>query len=173
MGEGASRNRPCSCGSGKKHKHCCGAIAPPADEYAAISDEEVLRHIHAADDEGLAAGESPKQRAFHNILRVLKRLDIDGVILVGDNAPPIVKRIHRLNDLLFRPEDKQEGGIHLGAYMYRDIFCRLYVPIIFGSPSVDFYKLSDLSDYQKQRLHSDPTERDRFFDQALDLLDFG
>jgi hypothetical protein len=145
----------------------------PADDYAGISDEDLLKHIHAADDAGLAAGESPKQRAFQNVLRVLKRLNIDGVILVGRHAPPIVQRIHRANDLLFRPEDKQEGGIHLGAYMFRDIFSRLYVPLIFGSPEVDFFKLIDLSDYQKKCLDADPVESGRFFDQAVDLMDFG
>src|SRR5688500_18205206 len=31
------RNQPCSCGSGKKHKHCCGAPLPPPAH--ALSDE--------------------------------------------------------------------------------------------------------------------------------------
>lgn len=171
--QGLSRNRACECESGKKYKHCCGALSGPTDDYAGISDEELLGHVHAADDEGLAAAESPKQRAFQNVLRVLRCLNIDGVILVGRHAPPIVHRIHRANDLLFRPEDKQEGGIHLGAYMFRDIFSRLYVPLIFGSPQVDFSKLIDLSDYQKKSLDTDPVESARFLDQAVDLMDFG
>jgi pentatricopeptide repeat protein len=30
MSEGPSRNAPCPCGSGKRYKHCCGAVAPPS-----------------------------------------------------------------------------------------------------------------------------------------------
>lgn len=168
-----SRNRSCECGSGKKYKHCCGALGASLDGNTTISEEEIAAHVQAADDEGLAASESPKQRAFQNVLRVLKRLNIDGVVLIGRNAPPIVRRIHKANDQLFRPEDKQAGGIHLGAYMFRDIFSRLYVPIIFGSPRVDFYQLTDLSDHQKSCLDADPVESARFFDQAVDLMDFG
>ena len=26
---GISRNAPCPCGSGKKHKHCCEGVPPP------------------------------------------------------------------------------------------------------------------------------------------------
>jgi hypothetical protein len=57
--------------------------------------------------------------------------------------------------------------------MYQDIFSRLYVPLIFGAPEVDFLKLVDLSEYQKKSLYADPGESRRFFDQAVDLMDFG
>lgn len=47
-----SRNKPCPCGSGKKFKHCCGAIAPatsapqgsPPAEALARFDLELRRH---------------------------------------------------------------------------------------------------------------------------------
>jgi len=118
-------------------------------------------------------GEEPKQRAFLNVMRMVKRLGLDGVVLAGKNAPPIVQRIHAANNRMFRPIDMQEGGVHLGFFMFRDLFARFSVPLIFGSPYVDFVKLLDLSDDQKRWLGSDEIAFARFEDQALDLMDFG
>lgn len=167
-----SRNAPCHCGSGLRIKHCCGSV-DSVDHYADISEEEVRQRVHAADDEGLQNGEEPKQRAFQNVMRVLNALNIDGVVLIGKNAPPIVHRIHAANNRLFRMEDKREGGVHLGAFVFRDIFCRLPVPLIFGSPSIDFFQMVDLSDYQKIWLGQSDIDVARLTDQAADLLDFG
>ncbi|MBX7486948.1 SEC-C domain-containing protein [Qipengyuania sp. GH25] len=167
-----ARNDPCPCGSGRRLKHCHGSLQAP-DEHAEISDKEIKHVVHKADDEGLRQGEEPKQRAFKNVLRALQMLNIDGVVLVGENAPPIVRRIHAANNLLFRKEDQRDGGIHLGAFLFRDLFCRLSVPMIFGAPMIDFFKMIDLSDYQKIWLGESPDDEARLADQAVDLLDFG
>lgn len=164
------RNEPCSCGMGFKFKHCCGAMSPVA---SAKSDEKLALLAVEADDEGLASGEDPKQRAFKNILRILQRLRIEGVPIVGSRAPTIVKRVHAANDRLFRKTDMQEGGIHLGFFMFRDLYARFYVPVVFGSPEIDFLRLLDLSDEQKQWMGTDDDAVQRFEDQALDLFDFG
>ena len=165
-----NRNAQCPCGNQQKFKHCCGAISP---NQLRPSNEELEAFAIKADDDGLTAGEEPRQRAFSNILRILKYLKIDNVALTGVDVPSIVTRIHQANDRLFRPKDKQEGGIHLGFFMFRDIFCRLYVPIMFGSPQVDFVKLLDLSDDQKRWMSTDHEAMARFDDQAFDLFDFG
>jgi hypothetical protein len=62
--------------------------------------------------------------------------------------------------------------VHLGAVMFRDLFARFDVPIMYGSPRVDLFELVDLTDYQKGWLASDASELQRFEDQALDLMDF-
>ncbi len=143
------------------------------DDYADIGNDELREIVHAADDEGLRFGEEPSQRAFKNVLRVLKILNIDGVVLAGRGAPPIVQRIHAANGRLFRIEDQREGGVHLGAFLFRDIFSRMSVPIIFGSPVIDFFRMIDLSEYQKIWLADSAEDVARLTDQAMDLLDFG
>ncbi len=165
-----NRNDPCSCRSGFKFKHCCGALS---DEVAKPSAEELEILAIDVDDEGLGLGEEPKQRAFNNILRMVQRLNLDGVVLVGDHAPPIIRRIHAANNRLFRQVDMREGGVHLGFFMFRDLFAQLSVPVIFGAPQVDFVKQLDLSDDQKRWLGRDDEAMARFEDQALDLFDFG
>lgn len=164
-----ARNKICPCGSRQKFKHCCGAasedaIRPSNDELQALAIE--------ADDQGLLLGEEPRQRAFTNVLRMLAKLGVEGVPLFGDNAPAIVKRIHQANERLFRPVDMRDGGVHLGFFMFRDLFCRLYVPVIMGSPKIDFMTCLDLSDDQKRWMASDSDALRRFEDQALDLFDF-
>jgi hypothetical protein len=164
-----SRNQICQCGSRQKFKHCCGALSK---EAVRPTDAELEILAVEADDQGLLLGEEPKQRAFLNVLRVLTSLGVDGVPLTGDRSPEIVKRVHSANDRLFRPIDKREGGIHLGFFMFRDLFSRLYVPLMFGSPNVDFVRLLDLSDDQKRWMSTDADVMARFEDQAFDLFDF-
>ena len=165
-----SRNRTCPCGSRQRFKHCCGALA---DKSLRPTDDELCELACEADDEGLLLREEPKQRAFMNVLRMLAKLGIDGVPLIGDHSPKIVQRIHRANNRLFRPIDQREGGVHLGFFMFRDLFARLYVPMIFGSPRIDFWSLLDFSEDLKLRLAADDEAMARFGDQAFDLLDFG
>jgi hypothetical protein len=164
-----SRNRVCPCGSGQKFKHCCGALSK---EAVRPTDADLETLAVEADDEGLRLGEEPKQRSFQNVLRILNSLGIDGVSLIGDRSPEIVKRVHAANNRLFRPIDKREGGIHLGFFMFRDLFSRLYVPVVLGNPTVDFVRLLDLSDDQKRWMATDGDAMARFEDQAIDLFDF-
>lgn len=103
---------------------------------------------------------------------MLQKLDISDVSIVGDSAPQIVQRIHSANNRLFRPIDSREGGVHLGFFMFRDLFARLYAPIIMGAPFVDFVSLVDLSDDQKRWMADDTMAMARLEDQAIDILDF-
>lgn len=164
------RNRICPCGSRQKFKHCCGAVS----EFAVRPTNEKLQELACeADNEGLLLGEAPNQRAFINVLRMLKRLGIEDVALTGAQAPDIVKRIFQTNDRLFRLSDQREVGVHLGFFMFRDLFCRFHVPMIYGSPWVDFWMLLDLSEDQKRWMATDEEAMARFEDQAIDLFDFG
>lgn len=163
------RNIKCFCNSGNKYKHCCGAAS---EKLARPSAGELESLAVEVDEEGLALGEEPKQRAFMNVLRMTQRLGLNGVILGGSNAPPIIKRIHAANDRMFRVIDKREGGVHLGFFMFRDFFAKLSVPMVFGSPHIDFVKQLDLSDDQKRWMGTDPEAMASFNDQAIDLFDF-
>jgi hypothetical protein len=105
-----------------------------------------------------------------NVGKALQEFGIR-TVLMGRGAPPIVERTQRLCDLLFIPKELQSGGMQFGAYLFRDMFCRL--PIALGRAHIAFWKLVELNDVQKQWLAEIPEERDRFTDQAADILDFG
>ncbi|MDF0542777.1 SEC-C metal-binding domain-containing protein [Sphingobium sp. H39-3-25] len=166
-----TRNSPCPCGSGKRNKHCCGKI-DSLSSHLEISDQDLLAALKRADDHHLAEGLEPSARHLMNIGKALQEFGIHA-ILMGRGTPPIVDRTRQLCDLLFIPKELQSGGMHLGAYLFRDMFCRLYAPIAFGTAHIEFWKLIDLNDVQRQWLASIPEELDRFTDQAADILDFG
>jgi hypothetical protein len=167
-----SRNAPCGCGSGKKLKHCCGGYREAMTTDSHISDADLMRALQAADDEQLAAGHNPAVRSIFNVPKALEHFGIHA-ILMGRGTPPIVKRAERLNSQLFCPRDLQVGGLHLGAFLFRDMFCQLYAPVAFGRTAIDLLKLLDLNDTQKAWLASIPEDFARFQDQALDIIDFG
>lgn len=167
-----SRNAPCSCGSGKRHKHCCGSWKSALPDGDDISDTELLRALMAADDLHMAQGLEPSARSFLNVGKALESIGIHAV-LMGFGAPPIVERTRELNDKLFTPKELRDGGMHLGAFLFRDMFCQLHAPIAFGECMIDFFKMVDLNDIQKAWLAEKPDALACFVDQAADILDFG
>lgn len=168
-----ARNRPCPCGSGKRFKHCHGAFAVSRGDNDDVTDEELIEALKRADDEGMRLGEEPPARSLQNIGRALREFGYESFVLMGRGTPLIVERAHKLNDMLFVPKELRSEGMHLGAFMFRDMFCRLYAPIAFGTVRIDFWQMLDLSDFQKQWLADDPEALARFVDQASDILDFG
>jgi hypothetical protein len=167
-----SRNSPCSCGSNRRFKDCCGAPGSIKADDPEIADAKLLAALKRADDAHLAEGIGPSARSLMNVGKALESFGISTVLL-GTDIPPIVERTRKLGNQLFVPKELQLGGMHLGAYLYRDMFCRLYVPISFGQVAIDFFELIELNDVQRRWIAESPDELARFTDQAADLLDFG
>ncbi len=138
------------------------------------TDNDLLRLLIETDDEGIAAGEEPRRRELENLRRVMNRIRPGAsYILAGQHTPPLVKRIQALGGRLYRPEDIRVGGVHMGAFMFRDLFARLSIPVIFGTVNLDPLEHLDLSDFQKDWLKHTPAEYARLGDQFIDLMDFG
>jgi len=137
-----------------------------------ISDTELLRALMAADDLHMAQGLEPGARNFLNVGKALESFGIYAV-LMGFGSPPIVERARKLNDQLFIPKELRDGGMHLGAFLFRDMFCQLHAPVAFGECMIDFFKMVDLNDIQKAWLVETPDALACFVDQAADILDFG
>lgn len=132
----------------------------------------VLDLLIEADDEGLVAGEEPKQRAFKNIMRVMSKLGVNGYTLAGFGQAPEIDLINALQrDFMYRQSDIAEGGIHFGAFMFRDLFARLTIPIVFGEGALNPFDLLDFSENQKRWLASDKDACQTLQDQFIDLLD--
>lgn len=146
-----SRNAPCSCGSGARLKHCCGALGDEGGDHAGITDADLLDALKRADDTHRAEGLEPSARDLLNIGKALQDFGIHAV-LMGHGAPPIARRAQRFSAMLFVPRERQSGGMHLGADLFRDMFCQLYAPIVFGNCAIDFWQLIDLTDFQKSWL---------------------
>lgn len=135
------------------------------------SDQELLQLILDAEEESFAEGNNPKQRSLDVPTRVMKRLGYLGYVF-GQGAPPVLGRISAIHKSLYRPSDFAVGGLHGGIYMFRDVFCRFYIPIAYGTVAIDPFKLTDLSDNQLRWMASRPNDLERFIDVFADVFDF-
>lgn len=132
---------------------------------------DLMKLVIEVDDELIQKGIEPFQRPQATYLIIAQRLNPgSSVILEHDplfNAVnQIYKELYRLTDLVMPP-------IHIGAFIFRDVFFPLRIPLIFGSLAInpiDF--LIDVPDTQKRWLFNDQQTSLTFFDQVIDLMDF-
>lgn len=137
------------------------------------SDQELLRLVIAADDEALAEGHDPSDRAWRVPQAVMGQIGFDSYVMAGLGTPPELEKLRAIHASLYRRSDTGVGGVHMGAFMFRDVFAKIEVPMIFGSVGIDPTTLTDLSPNQVQWLMSRPTDFAAFVDQFIDLFDFG
>jgi hypothetical protein len=169
------RNEPCACGSGLRHKYCCGGARTEELIPAGYGpDDKTLLNIVLEEDEvGLKAGEAPKARSLKTLLRAVGRISPGGGnIIAGHGKPIFVERINKIIERLYRPADIGMGSLHVGAIMFRDIFARVDIPIGWGRFSLNPLECSDLTQTQKDWIRSRPEDYLLFCDQFLDLADF-
>jgi hypothetical protein len=136
------------------------------------TDEELFILIVKADKIGFDKGEDPKARSLRTVERVMDHLGHRKYISGGANVHPLVPRIQNIINELYRPNDIGIGAVQLGAFMFRDVFARVIVPIIFGRPQIDLLQLIDLNSMQKRMLSADPMQLQSYCDQFADLYDF-
>lgn len=136
------------------------------------SDEDLLQLILEAEEESFAQGHDLKQRSWSVPSLVMKRLGYLGYVMSGHGSPPVLERIHALHRSLYRPKDFAVGGMHGGIFMFRDVFCRFYIPIGFGRFAIKPLELTDMSPNQLKWLASRPDNLNRYIDQFANVFDF-
>lgn len=141
-------------------------------QMAEVSDDQLLRLIVEADDLLLNEGVAPGARSIQIAPKVMTSLGYRGFTLAGAGAPPIVQRILALHGSLYRRSDFAIGGIHGGIFMFRDVFARITVPVIYGRAAIEPFKLIDLSEQQIKWLCSREQDMQAFLDQFIDIFDF-
>jgi hypothetical protein len=172
---GFRRNEQCICRSGARFKHCCGRPGGigPDDPPTWPAGKSLLKLLMEADQAGLEAGEEPKARSLKNILRLARAVRPGGgTILAGEGTEPHITKAAQLMGQLYRRSDIGMGALHVGAIMFRDIFARVDIPIVYRILNLDPLEQSDLTLVQKRWLVSSTEEFRRFLDQFFDLVDF-
>ncbi len=78
----------------------------------------------------------------------------------------IYKKLYRHSGLVLPP-------MHVGAFMFRDVFFPLRIPVIYGVRAINPVDLLlDATDFQKKWLFDDKETGLSLFDQVFDLMDF-
>lgn len=132
---------------------------------------DLMKLVIEVDDELIQKGIEPFQRPLHIYLTITQRLKPGSSVTLEydplfNAVNQIYKELYRLTDLVMPP-------IHIGTFMFRDVFFTLRIPLIFSSPAInpiDF--LIDVPDIQKRWLFNDQQTALTFLDQVIDLMDF-
>lgn len=136
-----------------------------------VEEIDLMKLVIEVDDELIKEGSEPFQRPPVAYMKIAQRLQPrSSSILQSD---PLFNAINRIYSELYRPSDLHMPPMHIGAFMFRDVFFPLRIPVICGSPAinpVDF--LTDVPEIQKRWLFNDQQSGSTFFDQVIDLMDF-
>lgn len=137
-----------------------------------IGDYELSERILALDNELIDQGFEPWQRQIHIELKLSQELQIS-YIVSERHEPHHVKLIRQHFATYYRREDLFMPPLHVGAFLFRDLFFPIRIPIIWGSPVIDLRKfLCQATESQVKLVFGERLSTLTFCDQALDLLDF-
>ena len=120
------------------------------------------------DTQLIEKGVPPHARPFQAGITIAESLGA-GVILGSEffaKIDAIYKKLYRHSDLVIPP-------MHIGAFMFRDVFFPLRIPVIYGVRAINPVDLLlDATDFQKKWLFDDKETGLSLFDQVIDLMDF-
>ena len=120
-----------------------------------LADQELWDLILTLEDELLADGLGLKQRHLQLPARAMERLGYTNFAWSGHPEPVLLRRIRTLHQALYRTKDVAVGGLHGGAFMFRDIAVEIRVPWFFGTVPLNPFEHNDLTPQQREWLASD------------------
>lgn len=135
-----------------------------------VSDEHLLFIVGATDKELFEAGIDVGQRTWKVSSLVMQRFGYDAYVMAGPGKPALLGRVEKIMHEIYRPQDFASGG-HIGVFMYRDIFAKISVPWIFGSPQFDPLQCVDLTPIQRRIILTEQDCLEAYLDQFSDLAD--
>jgi hypothetical protein len=139
-----------------------------------VSEEIDLRKlVIEVDEELITEGVEPFKRHLAAYFRILEKLGLNQ----GSPRPlfgndPLCDAIHQIYIQLYRQSDLSMPSMYVGAFMFRDVFFPLRIPIMLGFPEINPVDLLDAPDIPKQWLFDNHENGLAFFDQFIDLMDF-
>lgn len=136
-----------------------------------INEIDLTKLVIEVDDELIQKGIEPFQRPLHTYLIIAQRLKPGSSVILEHD--PLFNAVNQIYKELYRSTDLEMPPIHIGTFMFRDIFFSIRIPVSFGSPAinpVDF--LIDVPNTQKRWLFNDQQTALTFLDQVIDLIDF-
>lgn len=132
---------------------------------------DLTKLVIEVDDELIQQGLEPFQRPLSAYLIIAQRLKPGSSITL--EYDPLFKAVEHIYKELYRVTDLKMPPMHLGAFMFRDIFFPLRIPIPVGlSKNNPLDCLIDVPEIQKRWLFNDQQTYLKFLDQFIDLTDF-
>jgi hypothetical protein len=135
-----------------------------------LDDEKLLYLVGTTDKELFDAGMDIKQRGWEVPCAVMRKLGYIGFVMAGVGTPKIFERIQLAFESIYRKQDIAIGG-HIGVFMYRDIFARIGVPMIFGQVGINPFEFVELTPIQLRIIQAEPDQMEIYLDQFFDVAD--
>ncbi|KAM3114245.1 hypothetical protein [Phormidesmis sp. 146-33] len=134
-------------------------------------ETDLLKLVIEVDDELIQEGMEPFQRPLPACLKIAERLKPGSTFTF--EYDPLFNAINQMYSELYRPSDLDNPPMHVGAFMFRDVFFPLRIPLVYGSPTINPVDLLvDVPDVPKRWLFDNKQSGLTFFDQVIDLIDF-
>jgi len=138
-----------------------------AEEFDLALDSLVME----VDDELVQEGLQPYQLPINACSRIADRIGIS--FSIGQEKDDFVEAVHKIYEKLYRASDLHMPPMHIGTFMFRDVFLPLRVFVIYGkvrlSPMQGMHDVPE--NVLKWVFHNDETGQ-TFCDQWIDLYDF-
>jgi hypothetical protein len=135
-----------------------------------LDDEQLLYLVGTTDKEFFDAGMDIQKRDWEVPHAVMRKLGYIGFVMAGVGTPKILERIRSTFSSIYRKQDVSIGG-HIGVFMYRDIFARIGVPMIFGHVSINPFEYVELTPIQLRIIQTEPDQMETYVDQFFDVAD--
>jgi hypothetical protein len=135
-----------------------------------LDDEQLLYLVRSTDKELFDAGMDIKRRSWEVPHTVMRKLGYIGFVMTGVGTPKILERIRSTFASIYRKQDFAMGG-HIGVFMYRDIFARIGVPMIFGQVSINPFEFVELTPMQLRIIQTESDQIETYLDQFFDVAD--
>jgi HEPN domain-containing protein len=141
-------------------------------ERAEVAEKiDLPKLVIQVDDELIQEGVEPSKRLSKAYLRIVRLLKPGSSSILQHD--PLFNDVNRIYSELYPSDLHMPPMRHVGAFMFRDIFFPLRIPLIYGSPpinSIDFP--TDVPNIPKRLLVDNQQTDLTFLDQVIDLMDF-
>jgi hypothetical protein len=123
------------------------------------------------DDELIKKGVEPYQRPHKACSLVAKKLGV--AIVFGQGEDKLVRDIHDIYSKLYRSVDLVQPPLHIGVFMFKDIFFPIKIPLLYGQVKIDLSCfLKEIPENIRRWVFSDKYSGLSYFDQLIDIFDF-
>lgn len=135
-----------------------------------LDDEQLLYLVGQKDKALFEAGADIRRRQFEVPSELMRDFGYVGFVIAGSGKPAILGRIENTFQSIYRKQDLAMGS-HIGVFMFRDVFARIGVPIVYGRASFNPFNFVELTDVQKRIINTEPDQIGVFVDQFIDVSD--
>lgn len=136
-----------------------------------VLDVDLDSLVMEIDDELIKEGYQPFQRPLNACARIGKRIGIG--FTIGQEKDDFVEAVHKIYEKLYRISDLNTPPMHIGTFMFRDVFLPLRVFVIYGEVQLDLMQcMPDVPENILRRIFHEDETGNTLCDQWIDLYDF-